>query len=424
MNIQHVPVNAPLIQRVDAMISAGRHGEAEAALREELAARPRNVQALDALGVCLYFQGRMADSIEAFRRALALNDKRAMTWFNLGTSLSDDGQPVEAVATYRAALALDPGNESAKYNLSRSLLLLGQWEEGWQLYEARGRKKQPLYRTLDYERWTGEPPGRFVLLLTTEQGIGDAIQFARFAPHLKRSGYEVVLWTAPLLAPLLKQVTGIGHVVAGNGVRIDGAPVKWAPLMSVPAALGLKPDTVPSNPYMAPDPARAAHWAGRIGRDGFRIGVVWQGNAAHHNDARRSMHLSALAPFADIPGVRLVSLQKQPGNAQIREVPFGKRIESFSDPTDMSAEALLDTAAILANLNLVVTVDTMVAHLAGALGRLVWLALDDKPDWRWMLERADSPWYPTMRLFRQQAPGDWSSVIAAMAKTLGMARRV
>jgi tetratricopeptide (TPR) repeat protein len=411
-------MNAAFLQRVDALIAAGRQAEAEAALRRELALHPDNAPVCDALGVCLYFQGRMAEAVAAHRRALDLDPERATTWYNLGTALSDDGRAAEAVEAYRRCLARDPGNESAKYNLSRALLLLGQWDEGFRLYEARGRKKRPLYRALDYERWHGEPPGRYVLVLTTEQGIGDAIQFARFAPHLRRAGYEVLLWTAPLLAPLLKQVTGIGPVAAGSGVRIEGAPAKWAPLMSVPAALRLTPETVPAAPYLVAEPARVAHWAQRIGAHGRKIGLVWQGNVAHNHDRRRSMHLSALAPLADIADVRLISLQKRPGSGQIGDVSFADRIETVAADSDLSAEALLDSAAIMAQLDLVVSVDTMAAHLAGALGRPVWLALDDKPDWRWMLGRADSPWYASLRLFRQPVAGDWSSVVAAMAQLL------
>jgi hypothetical protein len=404
---------------VNALIAAGRHRDAEAVLQQELSARPDNASALDALGVCLYFQNRLEDSIGVYRRALALDGNRAATWYNLGTSLSDDGQPEDAVAAYQRCLALDPGNESAKYNLSRTLLLLGQWLEGWPLYEARGRKANPLYKALDFERWTGEPPGRYVLVLTTEQGMGDAIQFARFAGHLKRGGHEVVLWTAALLAPLLKGCADVGHVFAGDGLKIEGAPVKWSPLMSVPAALGLTPATVPLlGRYLTAEPARVAHWAQRIGKGGYKIGLVWQGNAAHGNDSRRSMPLAALRPLSEIPGIRLISLQKQPGTAQIAEAGFRDRLETLTDDSDASAEGLLDTAAIMANLNMVISVDTMAAHLAGALGRPVWLGLDDRPDWRWLLGRSDSPWYPTMRLFRQQQRGDWGAVVAAMAAAL------
>jgi tetratricopeptide (TPR) repeat protein len=415
-------MRSALIGEVNALMAAGRHDEAEAALQQDLAERPDDPATLDALGVCLYFQNRIEDSIEAFRRAVALDGNRPTTWYNLGTSLSDAGLPEDAVWAYRQCLARDPANESAKYNLSRSLLLLGQWQEGWPLYEARGRKKNPLYTALNYDRWVGEPPGPFALVLTTEQGIGDAIQFARFAGYLKRTGYEVLVWTAPLLAPLLKGCTDIGHVYSGSGLRVEGAPVKWSPLMSVPAAINLTPEILPSAPYVGVDPTRVAHWRQRIGTNGYKIGILWQGNIDHANDARRSMQLADLEPITQIPGVRLFSLQKQPGSTQLAESGIGQRIEILTDDADVSAEALLDTAAIITNLNMVISVDSMVAHLAGALGRSVWLALDDRPDWRWLLDRTNSPWYPTMRLFRQQKRGDWNQVVAAMASALQKAR--
>jgi tetratricopeptide (TPR) repeat protein len=411
-------MTAAFLADINALIAAGRHSDAETVARQALALQPNDASAFDALGVSLYFQNRLEESVEACRRALALDRNRANTWFNFGTSLSDAGYPEQAVAAYRQCLALDPANESANYNLARALLLLGQWDEGWRLYEARGRKKNPLYPALDYARWTGEPPGPYVLLLTTEQGIGDAIQFTRFAGHLRRRGYEVLLWTAPLLAPLLKGSADVGHVFAGNGLKIEGAPVKWSPLMSVPAAIALTPETVPGAPYLTPDPTLVARWAKRVGADGYRIGIVWQGNAAHGNDARRSMPLSALKPLSEIADVRLISLQKRPGTDQLADSGFADAIETFSDDGDFSAEGLLDTAAIMANLDLIVSVDTMAAHLAGALGRQVWLALDDRSDWRWLLGRNDTPWYPSMRLFRQERRGDWNQAVAAMVSIL------
>ena len=404
---------------VNALIAAGRHGDAEAVLQKELAARPDNPPALDALGVCLYFQNRLDESVSAYRRALALDGNRATTWYNLGTALSDDGNAEEAIAAYRHCLALDPGNESAKYNLSRSLLLVGQWQEGWQLYEARGRKNNPLYTTLDYERWTGEPPGRYVLVLTTEQGIGDAIQFARFAGELKRRGYEVVLWTAALLAPLLKGCAGVGHVFAGQGLKIEGAPVKWSPLMSVPAALGLTPDNSAVIGPLSHCRAGARSALGATDRQ--------ERLQDRHGVARQCGPRQRLAPLdapcraqaaAEIPGIRLISLQKRPGTRKSPR-PGSATVSKHSQTITTSApRALLDTAAIMANLNMVISVDTMAAHLAGALGRPVWLALDDRPDWRWLLGRSDSPWYPTMRLFRQQRRGDWGAIVAAMAAIL------
>lgn len=403
------------------LLAAGRYPEAETLLRRALAEQAGDAALHELLGVCLYFQQRVAESIPPYESALKLQAGRPTTWFNLGTSLSEVGRYTEAVAAYRQCLAREPANESAKYNLSRALLLLGQWNEGWQLYEARGRKKNPLHATLKFERWRGEPPGRYVLALSTEQGLGDAIQFVRFAPHLRRAGYEVLVLTAPPLPELFKCVAGIGPVSGNSSVRVDGLPVKWAPLMSVPAALRLTPGTIPNAPYLGAEPQRAARWRERIGGHGFKIGIVWQGNPGHANDKRRSLRLGELAPLAKIPNVRLISLQKQPAVDDAGDDPLRERVEIFADPADTSPQSLLDTAAIMTLLDLVITVDTMPAHLAGALGRPVWLALDTLPDWRWQLERTDTPWYPSMRLYRQPAPGDWQSVIAAMAAALSRA---
>jgi len=402
-----------------ALVAAGKYVEAEAALRFAIANAPGQAGAFDTLGVCLFYQGRLAESVAAYRAALAIDPKRASIWYNLGISLSDRGRTVEAVEAYRTALSINPTDESAKYNLSRALLLLGEWREGFQLYEARGRKAAPLYTNLDFDRWRGEPPGRYVLLLSTEQGIGDAIQFARYASALKRMGYEVLLLTDAKLVELLKQVADIGRVVAGSGIKIEGAPVKWSPLMSVPAVVGTTPDkNIPAAPYLNPSPARVAQWAERIGPSGFKVGLVWQGNTAHARDHWRSIPLAALEPLTAVPGVRLISLQKQPGHEQIADVAFRERIEVVADATDTGADALLDAAAIVANLDLVITVDTMAAHLAGAIGRPVWLALDTVPDWRWLLGRADTPWYPTMRLFRQGTAGDWPPVVQELTEAL------
>lgn len=407
-----------MIDDARALLAAGEYAKAEAVLRTALAKRP-DAALHDALGVSLFHQQRLAESVDAFRAALTLNGGRASTWYNLGTSLSDLGETRESIEAYRAALQRDPNHQSAAYNLSRALLLLGEWGEGFKLYEARGRKATPLYAKLDHERWMGEAPGRYVLLLTTEQGIGDVIQFARFVPPLRRAGFQTVLWTDAKLVELLRQIPDIGQVVSGGNIKIDGAPVKWSPLMSIPAIVGTTVDkNVPPAPYLRADSSRATQWAERLGKNGFKVGLVWQGNPAHARDRWRSIPLAELAPLATVPGVRLISLQKQPGDAQLPEVTFRDRIEIVSDAADASADALLEAAAIVANLDLVVTVDTMMAHLAGALGKPVWVAVETVPDWRWLMNRPDTPWYPTMRLFRQRTAGDWALVVQEITAAL------
>jgi hypothetical protein len=406
------------VDRIIGLLARRRYPEAEAMARGVLTDSPGNAAVHDALGVSLYFQGRLAEAVQAFREALSLDPGRAPAWYNLGTSLSDLGQTRDAVDAYRAALAGDPNHHSAAYNLARALLLLGEWDEGWQLYEARGRKPNPLYASLPYERWTGAPPGRYVLALSTEQGMGDAIQFARYVGFLRRKGYEVVLLTDAKLVELMRWVSDVAQVATGNA-RIEGVPVKWSPLMSVPAIVGTTPTrNIPPAPYMRAEPARAARWAERLGPDGFKVGIVWQGNPSHARDRTRSLPLAALVALADVAGARLISLQKGFGAEQIATVPFRDRIEALADSADVSAAALLDHAALIAGLDLVITVDTMLAHLAGALGRPVWLLLEHLPDWRWLTARPDTPWYPSMRLFRQRTPGAWAPVMQEVVSAL------
>ncbi len=402
-----------------ALLDAGRPREAERIVRAALRDRPDDPGMLGWLSVCLRDQDRYGEAIAAATAAIAVERRMADLWLSLAMALRSAGRVREAVDAFRTCLALSPENApAAAYQLGQALLSLGQWSEGWRLYEARRKMDNRNLVRLAIDPWSGEPPGRYVLVLRTDQGMGDALQFARFAGHLRQSGYPVFLWTREKLAPILRCVAGIGRVHGGPEIKVEGPPVKWAPLMSVPAMLGTTPETVPPAPYIAIPAPRVAAWRDRIGARGFRVGLCWQGSVTNENDRRRSLPLAALAPLAEIPGVRLVSLQKRPGAAQIGTVPFADRIEIVEDQAETGGDALLDTAAIIMNLDLVITVDTMTAHLAGALGRKVWTMLCFAPDWRWMLERTDTPWYPTMRLFRQEAPGDWHAVVAAVAARL------
>jgi hypothetical protein len=254
-------------------------------------------------------------------------------------------------------------------------------------------------------------------VILTEQGLGDAIQFGRYASLLAARGHAVTVLTQPVLAPLLSSLAGVERVITSvDELAQDLRPFRWVPLMSVPRALHLTPNAIPAqDPYLSVEPSRIAAWGARLGQQGFgqqgfKVGIAWQ-------PARRdrSAPLAAFAPLAEIDGVRLISLQKQPGTAQIDHVPFADRIERPADEADTSAGALLDTAAVIMNLDLVVSVDTMAAHLAGALGRPVFVALRHVADWRWMRGRDDSPFYPAMRLFRQPVLGDWNSTFNQIA---------
>jgi len=254
-----------------------------------------------------------------------------------------------------------------------------------------------------------------------EQGLGDVIQFCRYLPLLAAQGVSVVFEVMPSLKALLRTLPPAISLV-GRGEPLP--PVDfYCPLLSLPLAFNTRLDTIPAQvPYLTAERQRTARWMQRLGAlRGLRVGVAWQGNLAVEKliwARGRSIPLTALEPLARLPGVQLVSLQKGPGLEQLRNVPFAERIIDLSADLDRGPDAFLDTAAVVAGLDLVISSDTSVAHLAGALGRPVWTVLAASPEWRWGLERSDSPWYPTMRLFRQTTDGDWNTVVATIAEAL------
>ncbi len=289
---------------------------------------------------------------------------------------------------------------------------------GWPAYEARWRCKQTTpVPAFTQPRWDGTPLDGRTILLYGEQGMGDTIQFIRYVPRVKEGGGRVLVQCQNALLHLLSRTPGIDGLV-GWGAAPPAFDV-WMPLMSLPALFGTTVETIPAElPYVSIEPALIAHWRRQLAAlPGFRVGIVWQGSPRHPWDRHRSAPLTAFAPLAEVPGVCLVSLQKGPGSNQLTDRPGGFPVVSLGDLQD-TAGPFTDTAAIIANLDLVVTIDSAVAHLAGALGAPVWLALQRSSDWRWPLDRSDSPWYPTARLFRQTTLGDWAPVFRAMADAL------
>ena len=258
-------------------------------------------------------------------------------------------------------------------------------------------------------------------MVHAEQGLGDVMQFCRYLPLLAAQGATIVFEVMPSLKALLRTLPGALHMI-GRGEPIPAVDY-YCPLLSLPHALNTRIDTIPAQvPYLAAEPERVARWQERLGTlRGLRVGLAWQGNpkAEEFVWARgRSLPLAALEPLAQLPDVSLVSLQKGPGCEQLPRVPFADRIVELGTDLDAGPDAFLDTAAVMASLDLVVSCDTSIVHLAGALGRPVWTALSLSPEWRWLLARNDSPWYPTMRLFRQSADGDWGAVVTAMVQAL------
>jgi hypothetical protein len=304
---------------------------------------------------------------------------------------------------------------AAHWNRALAWLLMGDYARGWQEYEWRWQRPQTPPRPFRQPRWDGSPLAGRTILLHMEQGLGDMLQFIRYAAPLKRQGATVLVETLKLLVPFFQRCPGVDQVFA-EGEALPDFDVH-APLMSLPALLATTLETVPAEvPYLFAEEELVARWARELGSEpGFKIGVVWQGNPHHGWDHFRSFPLAQLAPLAELPGVRLYSLQRGPGAEQLATLngrfPVTDLAGRWADPF----VSLRELAAVMANLDLVVTADTAPAHLAGALSVPAWVALAAVADWRWLLGREDSPWYPTLRLFRQDRLGDWGPVFHRLA---------
>ena len=390
----------------------GRPEAALASIGRILTQTPDDADALANRGVLLDECGRTGEALASFERALALRPESPAALAGRGQLRMEAGQLDAARRDLERAAALAPESRNTRTALSQVQLLQGDWIAAWPNYESRNDAGKPGHAVLPFRRWSGEPPDGYRLVLVTEQGAGDIIQFARFAPWLAARGHRVTVLTIPAMVPLLSGLRGVEVVEQIEAPR--DAAIRWAPLMSVPGLIGLTVETIPADaPYLFAQPERTAVWRTRLGSDGFKIGVAWQGKPHFRVDRGRSMPLAALAPLARLADVRLISLQKGDGAGQIDA--FDGPIETLGPQFDEDGGAFLDTAAAMMAADLVFTTDTSIAHLAGALGRPVFVALRHIPEWRWLLGRDDSPWYPTMRLFRQTAPGDWAGVCERMA---------
>lgn len=402
-----------------AQYEQGRVAEAENSFRGALRLRPGYANAMTNLGTALQSLNRLDEAEACYRQALTLGARPAQVLNNLGLLLQERGRPEEAEAACRQSLAHAPGGADARTNLALILLLRGDYEEGWREYEARWEVGSMAARGFAQPRWSGDQPlqGK-TILLHAEQGFGDTLQFCRYAPLVAQAGGRVVLEVQPALCRLLASLPGVAAIIpAGEALPAFDL---HCPLMSLPLAFGTTLHTVPADvPYLRADPSGVAAWRERLaGVPGRRIGLVWGGSSrldqphAAAIDRRRSMPLEALAPLAGVTGCSFVSLQL--GAPARQPAPPGLHLH---DPT-AELRDWADTAALVAALDLVISVDTAVAHLAAALGKPVWLLNRYDTCWRWLLGRDDSPWYPTLRQFRQPAFGDWATPVARAARAL------
>jgi tetratricopeptide (TPR) repeat protein len=401
-----------------------KYAEACAALTEAARLKPEMTEVHNNLGVLYNAQGRYADAAECYQRALDLRPDNVDAIYNLGIAFLKQKMVASALDQFEQALELAPDYAEAHHNRSAALLLSENFAEGFAEYEWRFKSRDFVRFQMHWPEWEGQSLVDRTIVLAAEQGLGDTIQFVRYAALVKEQGARVIVACPAALHPLLARTPGVDQWITSDDATV--AADYGVPLLSLPYRLGTTHDTIPAEvPYVFAEHAREESWRQRLENyqkakagEGLKIGIVWQGNRHCPGDEQRSISLAHFAPVASVPGVQLFSLQKGPGAEQLAEYGQAWNIVDFGDELDASGGAFMDTAAIMRNLDLVITSDTAAAHLAGALGVETWVALCAVPDWRWMLERDDSPWYPTMRLFRQEEWGDWSGVFERMAEQL------
>jgi tetratricopeptide (TPR) repeat protein len=400
----------------NALRETGQLEEAIASYQTALRLRPESIATANNLGVSLVELQRYAEADAVYRSALRHAPDHPTTLNNLGVALKGTHQLDEAQDCFARVLRTDPDHVEAHRNRAMTWLLAGDFARGLPEYEWRLRQPGRDVAPFGKPRWDGSPLAGRTILLHTEQGLGDTLQFVRYGALLREQGTRVLLLAPRVLAPLLRSCPAIDQVVV-PGEAVPSCDVQ-APLMSLPWLCRTTLDTIPRQiPYLTVDEGRIQRWAGVLrSLQGFRVGIAWQGSPHYVADRGRSIPLCHFRSLAEVEGVRLVGLQKGPGLEQLAGVDFP--VISFDRQMDEGGGAFLDTAALMRNLDLVVTSDSAVAHLAGALGVRTWLVLGVTPDWRWLLDREDSPWYPTLRLFRQTAVGEWEPVFTRVAEEL------
>jgi predicted O-linked N-acetylglucosamine transferase (SPINDLY family) len=401
------------------LLGLGQHDGALAACRQAMTLDPQGAAIACTLGGTMLELGEAADAVMLCRRAIALDPASASAYFNLSHACKALNQLEPAEEAAEAAVARNPGSAVYHFHLAHTLLLEGKTERGWAEYEWRWALPDfadlaAIRSRFSRPEWTGQDIGEKTILIYTEQGLGDIIQFARYLPLAVGRAGRVILAASAATRRLLSSIAGL-TVIAFEDMAEQSFDVHCA-LLSLPRAFGTRIDTIPANmPYLEVDPLEAARWAARIGGDGPRVGIVWAGNPATKRDRLRSPRLHSVAPLFTIPGITFVALQMGAGREDLAETPLPAHV------IDLGAEIrdLADTAAIMAGLDVVISSCTAPLHLAGALGRPAWAMIPFAPHFPWLLDRADSPWYPSMRLYRQPRSGtDWSSVVDRIAVDL------
>ncbi|MEG4043376.1 tetratricopeptide repeat protein [Microcoleus sp. Pol17_C1] len=393
----------------NALQKQGKQAEAAARYEQVIAASPSHAEAHSCLGDIKQENGQIAEAIAHYQKSLKINPNQAETNLYLGTALEEQGQVAEAINFYNKAIQLRPNSPNWRLRLAFALLLTRDLKRGFAEYESRWQAEQLDQSSFEQPLWDGSDLQGKTILLHPEQGFGDTIQFIRYAPLVKQKRGKVIVACHVLLKRLFEGIAGVDRVGVRPSDLIDFQV--QAPLLSLPRILGTTLENIPANiPYLAP-PQDFKFFLEPNNK--LKVGLVWAGGPLHRNNHQRSCKLSDFVKFVDVPGVRFYSLQKDlSAGDSLQDSCASRTLLNQHQIEDLSEHCVdfADTAAIISQLDLVICVDTAVAHLAGALGKPVWILLSFVPDWRWMLEREDSPWYPTVRLFRQQKPGDWDGV--------------
>ncbi|HEX4366918.1 MAG TPA: tetratricopeptide repeat-containing glycosyltransferase family protein [Rhodopila sp.] len=400
------------------LLEGGRTEEAIPLLKLAIQSGADDPFFLYALGNCQFIAGDCTEAAVALTTATRIDPTRAEAFNDLAATLFVLGRDAEALACLRRSLTLRPDLPEAQETDAMWLLRYGRFHEGWRKYEARFRTRanRHLWRSFAQPNWEGEKLGGRTILLHAEQGLGDALQFARYAPLVAARGGRVILQAYAEIVPLLTKLPGVATLIdtATAPPRFD----VHCSLLSLPRVFGTDLDSIPAAvPYLTVPEARMAHWRHKLGpRRALRVGVAWSGNPKHRDDARRSIPFDVFATLlTDRPDIELHVLQtglRRADRAGLQDRPW---VRNHADvPQDFG-----DAGALVSLMDVVISVDTSIAHLAGALDRPVWLLLANLADWRWMMERDDTPWYPSMRLLRQPERGDWASVLSVVAARLG-----
>ncbi|GJQ60181.1 MAG: tetratricopeptide repeat protein [Candidatus Scalindua sp. AMX11] len=394
----------------------GKLDEAVESYDHAIELKPDYAMAYNNLGSALQGLGKLDEAIESYDHAIELKPDYAMAYNNLGSALQERGKLEEAIESYDHAIELMPDEASAHKNRSTVLLLTEQFKEGWAEYEWRLLTKDHRLRNFQQPQWDGKRLNGRRIFVHAEQGFGDTIQFIRYLPRIQSLGGHVIFECRRDLYRLLRECAGIDDMVERTSRNTMTLPFDvHIPLLSLPGIFGTTLDTIPSKvPYITVDSKLVERWNKLLDNDrNFKIGIVWSGNPKFKNRSR-SCSLVDFLPLADIPGITFYSLQKGKDSEDTLHQSKGMHIINLED----RLKDFADTAAIMTNLDLIISTDTAVVHLAGAIGKKVWVLLHRIPDWRWFLNRYDSPWYPEMRLFRQTELDDWSSVFVQVKEAL------